>query len=335
MKTIAISAGHAPNIEKGATAFGLYEEIINLHIAEDVSEILRRHSVPTLEVPHDLTLVQTIEWINERNTQIDICLEIHCNAGGGSGVEAWYYQNLVTKADDLESKKLAQFVTDAIAVETGWKNRGVKGETTNLHGKLGFIHDTKPLAALVECGFIDNPLDAEKYKTEEGIFQIAKGVARGLLGYIGVTWNPELLSTPSPTPPTTDLDLHKKIDELNEKVVGLVNEVKSLQDKQSGFNLAIDNVKKDTEELYKDRDIITTIKENTTAIEGRLESSIAKQTTIETNLKQALRTLGDETATKYDELVKRVKVLEGSVVASQGISILAKFGQLFIGRIKK
>jgi N-acetylmuramoyl-L-alanine amidase len=201
MKTICISAGHAPNgIEAGAYYQGIREEDINAKIGKKVAEILRLHSIPTLYVPDNLDLVGTIKWINDRGNQIDIAVEVHLNAGGGKGVEGWYY------AGGGESQKLSQFIIDAVSVETGMPKRGNFDETTNRYGKLGFVHDTKPLACLIECGFIDNAEDRKLYQSDEGIMKIAKGVARGILGYIGEAWKPELLNpvthAPQPTQPT-------------------------------------------------------------------------------------------------------------------------------------
>ena len=329
LKTITLSAGHTPNGETGASANGLHEEIINIQITKKVAELLRRHSIPILEVPDDLTLVQTIAWINARASQIDLCLEIHLNAGGGTGVEAWYYQNLVTKADDIESKNLATIVCETVAEETGWRNRGAKGESTNQHGKLGFVHDTKPLAALIECGFIDNVSDIELYKTEEGVMKIATGIAKGLLAYIGEEW------IPIPTHPPEDLNLQKKIDELNEKIAslsGLVNQVKDRQDKLSD---AVDNVKKDTEEIYKDRDEIVVIKEKLTVIDGKVENSSAKQTTIETNLKQEIRSLKEESEEDTNIIFRRIKILEEKpTVLGEDVKIVT-FGKWLIGKFTK
>ena len=91
IKTICLSAGHTPNGETGASANNLHEEVVNIKTTKATADVLRKHNIPVLEVPDDLTLVQTIAWINSRASQIDLCLEIHLNAGGGTGVEVWYY----------------------------------------------------------------------------------------------------------------------------------------------------------------------------------------------------------------------------------------------------
>lgn len=196
LKTICISAGHGAG-DVGAVYKNLQETDLTIKIASRAADIIRKHSVECLYVPDTLTLVETIQWINNRTNQIGIAVDVHINSGGGSGVEGWNYQG-----GPNESDKLSQFLADACAAETKLPNRGIKDETVNRWRKLGFIHDTNPTAALVECGFIDG--DYDFLASQKGIEAMARGVARGCLSYIGVSWKPELLaSNPPPTTPTT------------------------------------------------------------------------------------------------------------------------------------
>lgn len=197
-KTVALSAGHQLHVDNGASYKELIEADLTIKIAMRAAEIIRKHGVDCLYVPDNLSLVQTIAWINQRASQISICVDVHINSGkGGNGVEGWNYVG-GPNASDVLSRNLA----DACAAETGLKNRGVKDESTNRYGKLGFVHDTKPVAALIECGFIEG--DYDFLRSAEGQEKMARGVARGGLTNIGVTWNPGLLiSKPAPTTPAT------------------------------------------------------------------------------------------------------------------------------------
>jgi len=207
MKTVCLSAGHY-TLDPGAVSGSLIERDLVALITNYAAIMLRKHGIPTLEVPNDLNLIATIAWINDRSSQIDLACEIHINAGGGTGIETWYYYN------DGTSKKLAEFINDACVAETGLANRGVKDEVNSPPGRLGFIHDTLPLAVLVECGFIDG--DSSYFTKDENLFTFAKGVARGILSYIGVTWNPNLIypqvqpsPPPNPSPAGEDLQKYK------------------------------------------------------------------------------------------------------------------------------
>lgn len=201
-KAIALSAGHGAG-DAGAVYKDLQEASLTVKIVKKTLPILQAHGVQTREVPDNLNLFQTIQWINQVHSvsPFDLCLEVHINSGGGTGVEAWHY------AGGGPSKTLSQHLADAMAAETGLKNRGVKDESTNRYGGLGFVHDTIPLASLVECGFIDG--DYAFLKVDENLGRMAKGVARGCLSYLGIPWKPELIA-PAP-PPLTDAQKLEKI----------------------------------------------------------------------------------------------------------------------------
>jgi N-acetylmuramoyl-L-alanine amidase len=221
MKTIALSAGHNIN-DPGAVGDGLVERDLVEKIVAYASEIMRSHGVGVLNPPIELDLRGTIKWINDRKDQIESCCEVHINAGGGLGAEGWYYRN------SDESKKFALFLVDAINAESGMsKSRGVKDEkTANVWGRLGFVHDTKPLACLIECGFIDRVEDRKILSTEKGLYDIAKGVARGYLSFMGVEWKP-----PKPqylTQPTDYLKIKGELAESKAECQGLKERLKQI-----------------------------------------------------------------------------------------------------------
>jgi GH25 family lysozyme M1 (1,4-beta-N-acetylmuramidase)/FtsZ-binding cell division protein ZapB len=143
-----------------------------------------------------------------------------------------------------------------------------------------------------------------------------------------------IIAEPTPTQPD-NIELEKKINELVEKVVVLGNSINQVKDKSDSLAQAVDDVKKDTEEIYKDRDEIILIKEKLTTLDGKVEMSLAKQSSSETNLKADLRALGDSTDTKLNDLAKRVKIIEDTPVTNGKIQILWKVGKLFLAKILK
>lgn len=187
-KTICLSAGHGAG-DPGVVYQGLQEDDLTRRITKRAVEMIRKHGVDCLEVPDNLTLVETIQWINNRTNQIDIAVEVHINSGvkEATGVEGWNYAG-----GPNESDLLSKFLADAVAAETGLKNRGVIDESQNRYKKLGFIHDTNPIAALIEVAFIQG--DYSYLSKDENITTIAKGVARGCLQYCGYRWTPEVLN---------------------------------------------------------------------------------------------------------------------------------------------
>jgi N-acetylmuramoyl-L-alanine amidase len=224
MKTICLSAGHGAG-DPGVVYKELQEANLTRVITKRAVEMLRKHGIDCLEVPDNLTLVETIQWINNRTNQIDICVEVHINSGvqDAKGVEGWNYEG-----GDTESDKLSQFLADACSAETGLINRGIKDESQNRFRKLGFVHDTNPIAALIECGFIQG--DYDFLKNDENLTRLAKGVARGCLTYLGEAWKPELVNPQPQLPPKPSQedprdkkigDLERELENLKLKIIEL------------------------------------------------------------------------------------------------------------------
>lgn len=198
-KVVIISAGHSLS-EPGAVYLpGGKENFLTIELTKLVSTYLRNHGIGVLNVPDNLSLLDTIKWINGRASEgkIEAAIEIHTNAAtdkNAKGCEAWYFHDFKTGLGDVESKKLSQCMVDAINVESGLSIRGVFDESTNKWGRLGFIHDTKPLASLVECGFLSNENDKNILISDKGRENISKGVTRGILTFLDEAWKPELLN---------------------------------------------------------------------------------------------------------------------------------------------
>ena len=104
------------------------------------------------------------EAVTLSNTKAaDLFVSIHLNAGGGEGVECytWRGEKLTTAANICKNISAL-----------GYKNRGIKDGSG-----LYVIKNTKAPAILVECCFVDNKKDVEKYnayKIAEAIYKAIK-----------------------------------------------------------------------------------------------------------------------------------------------------------------
>lgn len=102
---------------------------------------------------------------------VDLDISIHLNSGrkdtkgDGStgGVEVFCY--------DSKTKSVAEKITDAIADEFGYHNRGVKYSTG-----LYVLRNTKSKAILIECCFVDDKDDAKVWNAERCATAIYKGI---------------------------------------------------------------------------------------------------------------------------------------------------------------
>ena len=141
--------------------------------------IARRIKAEKIGVEEDLTLTEKIKRINSLASSDDILISIHCNSAGPSahGVEAWYYSG------SAKSRRLAECLTSSLSKKVGLKNRGVKDERKNRHGRLAIVHDTRPLAILLEIGFLSNKKDLEILKNSQN--EIASAIFDGVQKFLG------------------------------------------------------------------------------------------------------------------------------------------------------
>ena len=201
-KRVILAAGHGLG-DPGAVAQGTTEYIEAIQITDKVAYYLRENGgIEVHVVPHTLGLVDSINWVNARwhNINDGIAIEIHKNAGGGTGNEVWCPSYSDATARDY-SNRIAAFM----AAETGLRNRGVKEAQTNRFGKLGWTDDTNTYACLVEAGFIDvDPVHDDMDS------RMARGIANGIIDYFGVKKVEPPKPAPSPAPKITYAKIDKK-----------------------------------------------------------------------------------------------------------------------------
>jgi hypothetical protein len=176
-RRIWLAAGHALPGDPGAQGQGTNEAAQTVDITNRLAAKLKAdRRLEVLIVPHTLNLGAQIRWVNARAKGIEdgYAVEIHKNSakGNATGVETWYREG----AED--SRKLADKVTRQLSAVSRLRNRGIKKDTDNRHGTLGWVRQTKVRAGLYECGFIDfDHLNNELY---------AEGMFRGLLDIFGL-----------------------------------------------------------------------------------------------------------------------------------------------------
>jgi len=113
----------------------------------------------------------------------DYFISIHANAGGGTGVETFYYNDGSVRGNN--SKALADTVNDTYSQKMQLKNRGVKSDSQSNVGSLGVLRHTTMPAILVELAFVDkDEPDARllRYNRQE----MAEALADGIFSLIGL-----------------------------------------------------------------------------------------------------------------------------------------------------
>lgn len=185
VKKVFLGVGHGGK-DPGAIGSGFYEKDLNLSIALACQAELIRHGVivgmsRTTDENDDLN-----EEIRECNAfNPDLALDIHNNAGGGDGAEAFYHHG------GGVSKTLALNVLEEI-VKLGQNSRGAKiRKNDSGTDYYGFIRQTKAPAVVLECAFIDNAADIQIIDTEAERKAMGIALARGILKTLGISRQPQ------------------------------------------------------------------------------------------------------------------------------------------------
>lgn len=190
-KKVFLGVGHGGS-DPGATANGWKEADLNLAIALSCNTELVRHGVQVLmsrTKDENDTLTEEIKECNKFGP--DLAVDIHNNAGGGDGVEAFHHYGGGT------SKTLASNVIAEI-VAIGQNSRGIKVRK-NSQGRdyYGFIRETAAPAIIVECAFVDNPTDMQIIDTAAEQKAMGVAIAKGILRTLGIAYKPEVVEKPA------------------------------------------------------------------------------------------------------------------------------------------
>lgn len=181
-KKVFLGVGHGGN-DPGAVANGFKEKDFNLAIALACNSELVRHGVlvqmsRTKDQNDELT-----EEIKECNAfKPDLAVDIHNNAGGGDGAEAFYNKPNAT------GKALAENILGEIT-KIGQNSRGAKTrQRTDGKSYYGFIRQTTPPAVIVECAFVDNKTDIAIIDTSAEQKAMGVAIAKGILKTLGIAY---------------------------------------------------------------------------------------------------------------------------------------------------
>ncbi len=176
---INVHAGHNPAGKVACGAVGLINESTeNRRVKDEVISQLRElgHTVYDCTVDNGTgqsdILKKIVAKCNSHTADLDV--SIHFNSGAAdqkgngktTGVETFMY------SVSSKSKTYADTVCQEIAA-LGFTNRGVKCSTS-----LYFLKNTKAPAMLIECCFVDDKDDVEKYD----YFSMASAIVKGITG---------------------------------------------------------------------------------------------------------------------------------------------------------
>lgn len=159
---IGISSGHS-DYSTGAVGF-LNELKENRRVTNDLVRIINNTSNIVAVGIHDYKGVTVSQNVNNLinghiNAKTDWDIQIHFNAGGGTGVEAY-----ISTINQSTTRQRADILCTTIAKSLQLDNRGTKIRQQNGVGTIGFLESryTKN-AILLEICFVDNKLSSSNY----------------------------------------------------------------------------------------------------------------------------------------------------------------------------
>lgn len=161
MARISVSAGHNVYInglfDPGAVCYPYVEADITKQTVKNLIPLLKAQGHEVLDVTpynqhfkhkkdHHVLRCKRVD-----NFKSDYYIDVHINAGGGTGVETWIYSN------GSSSKKHAEKICKNISRHIGLRNRGVK-----VNSNYWSLKHCKAPAIIIEGCFIDNANDVKK-----------------------------------------------------------------------------------------------------------------------------------------------------------------------------
>lgn len=194
MARIFISAQHGGieggRRDPGAIVGNITEAAEMIQLRDLVVAELRSRNQTVLSVPDDLSLEQTLSWINARAQPGDVALEIAANAYGNPsvrGASVFYILNNVQRKSHAELVLMAY-----LRRVPQLPSRGAIPDTATATGSLAFCRRLTIPSLIMEVVVLTNPDDRAILQRRR---DIALGIADGL-----VTFSRAVNNT-TPTPP--------------------------------------------------------------------------------------------------------------------------------------
>ncbi|MBF5059800.1 hypothetical protein NEPTK9_001318 [Candidatus Neptunochlamydia vexilliferae] len=177
---IVIDPGHG-GFDIGAQVQTLKEKALALKTATLVKEYLHKKGYRViLTRSRDVFISLKKRTTIANDTKSKLFVSIHFNSFRGQkphGIEIYYY-NKGSKWRQNASKKLAQLVLNGMITATGAHSRGVK------QGNFHVIRETQMPAILIEGGFMTNPGEHAKLRSQAYLDKMALSIANGIDKYL-------------------------------------------------------------------------------------------------------------------------------------------------------
>lgn len=180
MGRVILSAGHGGYengaIDPGVQAAGLTEAREMIWLREATAQTLQQRGVSVLMVPDDLSLAQTIAWINSRGRADDLAIELHLEASTNLNLRG---TTIFFLAENEIRRRQAEVLLRALLTRVPQlSSRGAQPDSATGLGNRSFCRQLKIPSLLAEVGFLSNAIDRGLLKSRG--WEVAAGLADGL-----------------------------------------------------------------------------------------------------------------------------------------------------------
>ncbi len=179
---IFIDAGHG-GTDPGAIANGVTEQDVNLNVARQLAELLRKNGYEVME--YRTTKVENV--LPQKNADLsnranmanrwgaDYFISIHSNSSlnpSANGFEAYVYR-LNSRAAEL-----AESIVKSVVNNLGSKNNGVR------QANFAVLRRTRMPSVLLELGYVSNPTEALNLNSSAWQKAVAEAIYEGIYNFV-------------------------------------------------------------------------------------------------------------------------------------------------------
>lgn len=198
-KIILIDAGHG-GFDAGASANGISEKDINLSVAQKLKDIISQNGGTAIMTRDSDTstadenrsdgssakksdLIRRKEMVKECNA--DIFVSIHMNK---FPQEKYYGAQVFYASSPDDSRYLGENIQSALIRNLNDGNTRVAKKAEN---NIFILKNAEVPSVIVECGFLSNPQEAEKLKSDEYRAKLSSAIYDGICDFFSNQGTPQ------------------------------------------------------------------------------------------------------------------------------------------------
>ena len=194
-KTIFLDPGHGGR-DSGAYYYGIAEKDLNLQVSRKLRKRLEELGYTVL-TSRDSDV--DVDFVTERSrmvnkTNADFFISIHFNATGNDttlnlGIQTYSYKEDAGYPSKInqywhhnpdrisESNRLAANLHSSLLTETGARDAGL------LQATFAVLRETAKPAVLLELGYMDNPEENQRIRSDQYQDKLVEGIIKGIQKY--------------------------------------------------------------------------------------------------------------------------------------------------------